>query len=125
MSNYAEMADEFFQAYNDCDLDAVEKRLSPTLDFAHNNRGFATRSRDELMGVLRQFVDAIMPDRRFSAPSSVIVSGNTVVRLSLWSGKAQHDIPGFGKAGELIELNLCSVLRFDDSGTIVEWKDYG
>lgn len=125
MTDFVAASDEFFQAYNDCDIDEVERRLAPDLDFAHHNRGFATRNRDELIAVLRQFVAGIMPDRKFSAPSRVTASGNVVIREARWSGTAKQDIPGFGKAGETLEFQLCSVLRFDDQGIIVEWKDHG
>ena len=125
MTDFAAASDEFFRAYNDCDIDEVERRLAPDLDFAHHNRGFATRDRGELIAVLRQFGATIMPDRKFSEPSRVTVSGNTVIREATWSGHAKEDIPGFGTTGEFIELQLCSVLRFDDDGIIVEWKDYG
>jgi hypothetical protein len=29
------------------------------------------------------------------------------------------------EAGGTIDLELCSVLTFDDDGVLVEWKDYG
>jgi hypothetical protein len=34
-------------------------------------------------------------------------------------------LPGFADAGGTIMLKFCTVLRFDDNGIIVEWKDYG
>src|SRR5690606_9299666 len=124
MTDFAAASDEFFRAYNDCDIDEVERRLAPDLDFAHHNRGFATRARGELIAVLRQFVPTVMPDRKFSGPARGTGSGNTVMREATWSGDAREDIPGFGTTGEFSELQLCSVPRFDDDGITVEWKDY-
>ncbi|CAJ1497534.1 nuclear transport factor 2 family protein [[Mycobacterium] burgundiense] len=125
MTDFVKISDEFFDAYNSGDIDAVERALSPTLDFAHNNRGFATQNRAELIAVLRQFVESIMPDRNFATPSRVTALGNVVIREARWTGNPKQDIPGFGAAGEFLDLQLCSVLRFDDDGIIVEWKDYG
>jgi hypothetical protein len=125
MTDFVAVAGRLVDAYNAGDLDAVERGLSPTIDFAHYNRGFTTQSRDELLAVLRQFAHILIPDRKFSAPTRVTTSGSTVVRQSRWSGTAQADIPGLCKAGDAVDLHLCSVLTFDETGVVVEWKDYG
>lgn len=54
-----------------------------------------------------------------------MVVGNTVIREGWYVGTPQVDLPGFGDAGEGFRLKFCSVMRFDDAGTLVEWKDYG
>ncbi len=111
--------------YNAKDFDRLAAMTSPNLDFSHFNRDFTFSNRDALLEVLRQFADALVPDRRFLPPERVTVAGNVVVREAYWVGTAAVDLPGFAKAGGKIRFKFCSVMRFDDNGNLVEWKDYG
>ena len=52
-------------------------------------------------------------------------SQRIVVREAWYAGTAAVDLPGFGAAGEAFRLKFCSVMRFDDRGILVEWKDHG
>ena len=65
------------------------------------------------------------PDRHFEAPERVTLAGNVVVREAWWTGTCAVDLPGFGTAGTRVRFKFCSILRFDDGGTLVEWKDFG
>ena len=121
----AAAAERFIGFYNAKDFDGLAAMASPNLDFAHFNRDFAFSTRDQLLEVLKQFGGALAPDRKFLPPERVTVSGNTVVREAFWVATAQVDLPGFAKAGGKIRFRLCSVMRFDDNGILVEWKDYG
>lgn len=123
--NTVEQSNQIVAAYNAKDFETLTSLLHPDLDFEHVNRGFAYRKRDDLLGVLRMFAGDLMPDRKMGAPERVLSSGDVVVRVAPWGGTAKVDVPGFAKAGEKVAITLCSVLRFDEKGRLVEWKDYG
>ena len=125
MANPVELSDRVVAAYNAKDFAALRKLFHPELDFAHFNRGFAFSRSEELVQILEVFAGQLMPDRRMGAPETVVSQGDTVVRVAYWSGVAKADIAGFGKAGDKIEVKLCSVMRFDAMGLLVQWKDFG
>ena len=125
MSGAAEYANRLIAAYNRQDFDAIEGMIAADIDFAHFNRNFAITSRDELVGVLRNFAANYMSERHFEAPDRITEKGDTAILESWYVGTAKVDLPGFGNAGESFRLKLCSVMRFDAQGILVEWKDYG
>jgi hypothetical protein len=75
--------------------------------------------------VLRQFASTLVPDRHFLPAERVTVAGNIVIREGYYTGTAQVDLPGFADAGGTIMLKFCTVMRFNDDGLLVEWKDHG
>lgn len=125
MADFAQAASRLIDAYNLKDFDALELLIAPNIDFAHFNRDFVLTDRKALLDVLRGFAASYVPDRHFEAPERVTVSGNIVVREAWYVGTAAVDLPGFGAAGEEFRLKFCSVMRFDESGILVEWKDHG
>ncbi len=118
-------AEAMIAAYNAQNFALMETQIAPDVDFSHFNRNFILTSRDELLGVLRQFASDCIPDRHFEPAERMIVSGDTVVRIGWYVGTCAIDLDGFGKAGEAFRLKFCSVLRFNDAGIIIEWKDFG
>lgn len=125
MTDFAAAADRLVAAYNAKDFVGFRKLIIPDLDFEHFNRNFAFKRLDGLMESIELFANTLVPDRRFEPPARVTVSGNVVVREAYYTGTAQADIPGFAPKGSKVRLKFCSVLRFDDRGILVEWKDYG
>lgn len=125
MADVAEASERLIRAYNDKDFDALETMISPDIDFAHFNRDFMLTDRAALLDVLRSFAATYVPDRRFEMPERVTVAGHIVVREAWYVGTAAVDLPGFGAAGESFRLKFCSVMRFDEAGNLVEWKDHG
>lgn len=99
--------------------------IHPSLDFAHFNRDFLLQDRDALLAVLRQFAAEFIPDRRFESAERVIEAGDTVIREAWYTGTPKVELPGFGPVGETFRLKFCSVMRFNEEGLLVEWKDYG
>lgn len=124
MSECAELAERFFEAYNRQDFDLVESMIEPELDFGHFNRGFTVTKRSELVDGLRYFAANVAPDRRFTFERST-AAGNVVVREAWWEGTSRTPLPGIVDPAGPFRLRLCSVLRFNDAGRIVEWKDHG
>ncbi|WP_313804668.1 nuclear transport factor 2 family protein [Sphingobium sp.] len=125
MADVAAAAERLIRAYNAKDFETLEALIAPDLDFAHYNRDFAMNSREALLEVLRGFASTYAPDRHFEAPERVTVAGDIVVREAWYAGTAAIDLPGFGAAGEAFRFKFCSVMRFDDAGLLVEWKDHG
>lgn len=125
MTDFVRAADRLIEAYNAKDFSALEALVDADIDFAHFNRDFVLTDRAELLTVLRGFAASYVPDRHFEAPERVTVAGNIVVREAWYVGTAAVDLPGFGAAGEAFRLKFCSVMRFDDDGILVEWKDHG
>lgn len=116
--------DAMVAAYNAKDFDKLRAIFSPKLYFQHHNRGFEFRERDGLLEIMRKFGAEIMPDRKFGPPVRTIESGNTVMREHRWGGVLRADVPGMGKAGERLELDLNTVLVVQD-GVVTEYHDYG
>jgi hypothetical protein len=125
MTDFAALADRFVAAYNAKDFETMTAMVAPDLDFSHFNRDFKFDNWAGLLDVLKQFATTLVPDRHFLPPERVTVSGNTVIREGYYTGTATVDLPGFADAGGTIMLKFCSVLRFNDRGMLVEWKDYG
>lgn len=125
MTDRRGLSDALIEAYNRQDFEAMEAIIAPDLDFAHFNRDFALTRRQDLMQILRQFAADFIPDRQFEAPERVFEVGDIVVREAWYTGTPAVDLPGFGVAGEGFRLKFCSIMRFDDAGLLVEWKDYG
>jgi hypothetical protein len=125
MADNLACAEAMIAAYNALDFAGMEGQIAANVDFAHFNRNFALTSRDELISVLRQFASDFFIERHFEPAERTIVSGDTVVRIGWYVGTCAIDLDGFGKAGEAFRLKFCSVLRFDDQGLILEWKDFG
>jgi SnoaL-like domain len=123
--DFVAAAERFVTFYNAKDFDGLAAMASPDIDFSHFNRDFDFDSRAGLLEVLGQFASTLAPDRKFLPPERVTVSGNVVVREAWWTATAQVDLPGFANAGGRIRFKFCSVMRFDDNGILVEWKDYG
>ena len=122
----ATAADRLIRAYNAQDFEAMEALIDPDVDFAHYNRGFAADNRTALLDVLRLFAAQYLKWRRFDPPERVTTSGHICVRESTWIAEPKVDLEGLGaKAGETFSMRLCSVMRFDNDGSLLEWKDHG
>jgi len=124
-TDFAAAAEKLVALYNRKEFAAMQLLIAPALDFAHFNRDFRFDNRAGLFEVLKHFADALVPDRCFLPAERVSVCGNVVVREGYYTGTAKVDLPGFASAGGKIHLKFCTVMRFDDAGILVEWKDYG
>ncbi|RIV81961.1 nuclear transport factor 2 family protein [Aurantiacibacter xanthus] len=125
MTGPAECAKRLIDAYNRQDFEGLRALIVEDLDFAHFNRGFALNKRDELIATLEAFVSDYMTERHFEPAERITEHGDMVVLESWYVGTTKVDLPGFGAAGESFRLKFCSVMRFNDEGLLVEWKDYG
>lgn len=125
MPDYAVYANRVIDAYNAKDFERLGAIMAADLDFSHVTRDFAFDNSSDLIALLEHFAANLVPDRRFLPPERVTVCGDIVVREGFWTGTAQTDLPGFAEKGGTIMLKFCSIMRFRDDGTLVEWSDYG
>jgi len=125
MASPAELSEQLVTAYNNQDFGAMAAMMAPDIDFNHFNRDFAMNDRDQLIDTLRTFAAQYFTERHFEAAEKVLTDGDTAVRVAWYTGVPKVDLPGFGDAGERFRLKLCSVMRFNDAGVLVEWKDFG
>jgi len=125
MTDFVAASNKLIAAYNAKDFVTLRSLLAPDIDMAHFNRNYAVKRREDLLETMEAFAASYMPDRLFQPPERVMASGNFVIRESYWCGTPTVDIPGFGTTGIEVRLRLCSVMRFNDNGILVEWKDYG
>ena len=113
-------------AYNAKDFNTMESLIADSVDFAHFNRNYAITSREELVAILRRFAGEFLSARRFEEPERVTASGDVCVREGYWTATTKVDLAAFGAAaGDTVKLKFATVMRFDDDGILVEWKDYG
>jgi hypothetical protein len=123
----APIMDAMIAAYNAKRFDELREILAPKFYFRHHNRNFELRDRDSFIATLRQFASEFVPDRKFGPPLRTVEAGNVVVREHQWGGNVRNvrvDIPGMARAGEFLELDLCTVCIFNGD-RIAEYHDYG
>jgi|SRR5215207_2252478 len=119
-------AERVISAYNSKDFDAMEGLVADDVDFAHFNRGLVFDNRQALMDAMRMFANDLLESRKFESPERVTTSGSICVREGYWTATPKVDLTAIGaRAGETVTLRFCTVMRFDNSGMLVEWKDHG
>jgi hypothetical protein len=109
-------ANKLIDMYNVKDYDALERLIHEHVDFAHYNREIAHKDRSALIGMMRA-AGEVMESRQYGPPERLTAVGDICVRESEWTATL--------KGGEAMRLRLCTVMRFDRDGVLVEWKDYG
>jgi hypothetical protein len=109
-------ATKFINAYNAKDYDALERLIHERVDFAHYNREIVHKDRSALIGMVRA-AGEMMESRQYDPPERLTAVGDVCVRESEWAATL--------KGGDVMRLRLCTVMRFDPQGVLVEWKDYG
>ena len=120
-----EAAARVVAAYNEKDFARLRQLLSPSIVMSHFNRNYSTNSRDALLETMALFAEQLMTNRQFEPPERVLRVGDLSIREGYWGGTATCDIPGFAGAGEVVRVKLCSLMRFDANGILLEWTDYG
>jgi predicted ester cyclase len=119
------LATSLISAYNAKEFDRLEALMAPDLDYAHFTHGLAHNNRDDVLKLLRRSAFEAIPDRAFDPPERITCAGDLAVVELWWSGTTVATMPGVNSAGQKLRVKLCSVLRFNDGGILVEWKDYG
>jgi ketosteroid isomerase-like protein len=118
--------EEWVEVYNAQDFDACASMVAEDLHFVHHNRGIEVHGRTEFVeGILRNWRDAYVPDRKLEPAVRMAVNGNVVFREQMWTATAKVDVPGFADAGQPIRHDFCTVLVFNDDGLICEYNEYG
>lgn len=118
------LADDWFRAYNDYDINAMRNLLAPNVHQKHFGRGSETFDRDSAIDKIVLF-KSLMPTRGFSDRLFIQqINDTTVVVRHTWSGTPTDDIPGFAKAGETFAMELAGFVTFE-GGQMVGYADYG
>ena len=112
-------------AYNAKDFDRLAALMAPDIAYAHFTHGLAHDNREDVLKLLRRSAFEAIPDRAFDPPDRITCAGNLAVVEIWWSGTTVATMPGVSAPGNKLRVKLCSVLRFNDDGILVEWKDYG
>jgi ketosteroid isomerase-like protein len=120
----AEVADRFLAAYNARDVDACEPLLAPDVRMIHHGRGVDLSGRKAVVASLRESLSSAFPDRRFLPERRRMVSGDRVLVEHTWEATPVLDVAGFGNAGEVVRLEVSTVLTVQD-GLIVDCSEYG
>lgn len=123
MADVGEVAEEFVDAYNRFDMNALEELLDENVQLIHHNRGFATNGREETMALYRGTPDLI-PDRKFGSREGFTVDGNVALIRHKLTGTPASDTP-YGPAGEPLNFAITSVITVSDGGRVVKYEDYG
>lgn len=117
------LALDVVDSWNRVDLDRLRKLVDEDITVVHQNRGVAATGRDLMLQTVEQ-MKAVFPDRSIGETTRWATTGNSIMRETTWQGTATTDVPGFGKAGEFCQLNVLSIMTFEN-GRLTEWCDYG
>ncbi|MGE0485522.1 MAG: nuclear transport factor 2 family protein [Gammaproteobacteria bacterium] len=118
------IVEDLVATYNARDFPRLRAFFADDFHFCHHNRGFSLDDADAFVALLEQFARDIVPDRRFGPRTRIVEAGNVVVREQPWGGLVQQDIPGMARAGERLQLDLCTVFVFSGD-KVAEYHDYG
>ncbi len=119
-----QLAEQYVDAYNRNDLDALEALLHDDVHFQHHNREVDYRTKETSMDMFRMAAGAF-PGKSFSNRLSLRVSGDTAILQHTWTCTPTVDAPNMGAtAGVPLATELATFLTFRD-GKLVEYHDFG
>ncbi|GAA0970694.1 hypothetical protein GCM10009555_020020 [Acrocarpospora macrocephala] len=117
------VANAYVECYNSDDLATMKTLMSEDVEVTHHNRGVHRVGRD-IVFAGKEGAAAVIPDKHFRDRRRIVAFDDVVLIEHTWAATAKADMPGFAKAGESIELELCTVMTIRD-GEIVKYDDYG
>ena len=117
------VVDAFLQAYNSFDLVKLEDLMDPRIRLVHYGRGIEADGRDAVLALFAGSAEGPFPGRRFLPARARLVDGDRVA-VDVWEATAQADVPGMARAGETVEMELCTIFTVRD-GRIVAYDEYG
>lgn len=118
------IVEKLVESYNAQDFARLRGFFADDFRFCHHNRGFSLADADAFVALLEHFAREVIPDRRCGTCKRIVETGNVVVREQAWGGLVRQDIPGMARAGEHLELELCTVFVFAGD-RVAEYHDYG
>ncbi|MCB1748906.1 MAG: nuclear transport factor 2 family protein [Gammaproteobacteria bacterium] len=92
--------------------------------FCHHDRCFSFDDADACVALLERFAREIIPARRCGPRRRLVEAGNAVAREQPRGGLVRQDSPGMARAGEHLQLDLCTVFVCDGA-TVAEYHDDG
>lgn len=118
-----DVAEAYIAAYNAGDLPAMAALYRDDAVTQHHNRGYRKVGRDEIMAG-KAAVGHVVPEKRLVDRRRIVAADDMVVVEHAWRGTAIGALPGFARAGEEINIEICTVMRIVD-GQIASHDDYG
>lgn len=119
-----ELAEQYLDAYNRNDLDALEALLHDDVHFVHHNRDVDYSGRETAMEMFRGAAQAF-PGKSFSERQTFRVSGDTAIIQHTWTCTPTIDAPNMGaQAGVPLSTELATFLTFSD-GKLIGYHDFG
>ena len=119
-----EVVERFIGAYNAKDLVTIESTLAEDIRMVHRERDVDVRGRAGVMRMLAASAQGAFPDRRFHSERRRLVDGPVVVVEHTWGATAARDVPGFGRRGESVLMELCTIFTVQ-GGHITDYTEYG
>lgn len=117
-----QIVEEYIEAYNRFDLDALDRLIDDDIVLIHHNRDLSSRGRRATLERYRTTF-ALMPDRRFLGPRVLTQCGDRVFLEHRFRGTFAVDTDTVTR-GEILELDLVTVFRVRLQ-KVVEYHDYG
>jgi ketosteroid isomerase-like protein len=120
------VAEAFLGAYNEKDFDVLGELFAEDVDLVHYNRPVAASGREAVLAMFRASAapEGSFPDRRFLPPRRRIAAGEHVLLEHVWEATARQDVPGMGRKGERVRIELATILTVAD-GRITLYEEYG
>lgn len=119
-----QLAEQYLDAYNRNDLDALEAILADDVHFVHHNRDVDYSGKETAMEMFRGAAGAF-PGKSFSDRQTFRVSGDTAIIQHTWTCTPTIDAPNMGaQAGVPLSTELATFLTFRD-GKLVGYHDFG
>ena len=119
----AETANQYIDAYNSGDIEAMLNVCTDDVYVTHHNRELLAKGKAEFKEMLTKF-GGIMPGKHFGNRRGFYVDGNSVIVEHTWYGTSLEDAPGFASEGESVTVDLCTCFTVRD-GLVAEYHDYG
>jgi steroid delta-isomerase-like uncharacterized protein len=123
MTDPISIANRWIAAYNAKDLVTLRSLMTDDIHVEHHNRNAIIDGAETLISVMKQFGE-LAPDRRFHSIRKQTTDGRTVVTELTWELIPTVDLPGFGKKGETLRLDLACIWTLRD-GRVFDYHDYG
>lgn len=118
------LAEQYVDAYNRNDLDALEAILHDDVRFIHHNRDVDYSTKATGMEMFRGAAGAF-PGKAFSNRQSLRISGDTAILQHTWTCTPTIDAPNMGAtAGVPLSTELATFLTFKD-GKLIAYHDFG
>lgn len=111
------LAERYFDALSNADVEALKEILSP--DYVHHSDFGLNESLEEALEGLKLRV-TMFPDQNFTV-EDMFVKGGKLVWRRIFSGTHKGDIEGFPAAGKKVEMRGFAIIRIENGKIVENW----